>query len=219
MTSARAFALPFCVLYAFKKTYVSVLSSRHDQGCGYPICPPVGTLRFPQGRVGLPRSTRGVRDRPVAQNHSPRSGVCVIRLTKRLSLLGTSIECQVCFLKDGNLFFGVLHGRLLESLPRPKSPGAAECSALGKWRLRRTRRPIGIGRFGGHYVCPLDEAVGALTSTPEEGNGVLLGVPFPSCLRGVNHARHCMGHDVEFDDDSLKSQLHRNSFLFFFFAS
>ena len=106
----------------------------------------------------------------------------------------------VVYERNGNMcFFGVRDGRLLESLPRPKSPGAAECSALGKWRLRRTRRPIGIGRFGGHYVCPLDEAVGALTSTPEEGNGVLLGVPSPSCLRGVNHARHCMGHDVEFD--------------------
>ena len=81
-------------------------------------------------------------------------------------------------------------GRLLESLPRPKSPGAAACSASGKWRWRRTRRPIGIRRPEGAFIYSLDETMSALTSMPEEGSGVLDRVPSPSCLRDVNHARH-----------------------------
>ena len=101
----------------------------------------------------------------------------------------------------------------------PKKPRGSRVLSLGEMAFAAHKAANRNWPIRGSFVCPLDEAVGALTSTPEEGNGVLLGVPFPSCLRGVNHARHCMGHDVEFDDDSLKSQLHRNSFLFFFFAS
>ncbi|CAN0343528.1 unnamed protein product, partial [Ectocarpus sp. 12 AP-2014] len=46
----------------------------HDQGCGHPVCPPVWAPRLPQGGVGLPRPPRGVRDRPVSRDQTPRPG-------------------------------------------------------------------------------------------------------------------------------------------------
>lgn len=51
--------------------YLFIFLPRHDQGCSHALRAPVGSLRFPKGGVGLPRSAGRVRDRPDSRDQAP----------------------------------------------------------------------------------------------------------------------------------------------------